>query len=62
MSDIFAMFEEAEKPASVMKEPIDVSVEIQSIAKSFGHEIPDALAKELALYYIDPPPWAPWSR
>ena len=62
MSDIFAMFEEAEKPASVMKEPVDVSEEIKSIAKSFGYDMPQALANELALYYIDPPPWAPWAR
>ena len=62
MSDIFAMFEEVEKPASVMKEPVDVSEEIKSIAKSFGYDMPRALAKELALYYIDPPPWAPWAR
>lgn len=56
--DLFEMFEEAAKePVSQYKDLID---ELDIIIQKHGINLPPAALEELASYYRDPPPWAPW--
>lgn len=52
------MFEEAAKePEPPYKDLID---ELDITIQKHGINLPPAALLELASYYRDPPPWAPW--
>lgn len=62
MADIFEMFDVTEQSVTTkaIAIPNGVADEIKKIALAYDVTLSDELAKELSLYYIDPPPWAPW--
>jgi hypothetical protein len=56
--DLFEMFEAAaQEPVSP---PEDLINELDTIIQKHGINLPPAALLELASYYRDPPPWAPW--
>ena len=57
--DLFEMFEEAARePVPTYTDLVD---ELDVIIKKHGINLPPAALEELASYYRDPPPWAPWA-
>lgn len=40
----------------------DLIKELDMIIKSNGGNVPTSVLSALALYYQDPPPWAPWIK
>ena len=57
--DLFEMFGETNTIES-QAEPVDLVNELDMIIKTHGINLPSAALKDLASYYNDPPPWAPW--
>ena len=55
--DLFTMFEEPKAP---QKPSVDLVKEFGIILQQHGIDAPEAVLRDLASYYIDPPPWAPW--
>ena len=53
--DLFDMFEETPVASNV-----DVAKEFGIILQQHGIDAPEAVLRDLASYYTDPPPWAPW--
>lgn len=56
--DLFEMFEAAAKEP--VSPPEDLVNELDMIIQKHGIKLPPAALEELASYYLDPPPWAPW--
>ncbi|UPW39376.1 molybdenum ABC transporter [Escherichia phage vB_EcoM_ESCO47] len=58
--DLMSMFDEpeVEAPKAQRGELVD---ELDIIIQRHGFNLPIEVLKDLASYYDDPPPWAPWS-
>lgn len=56
--DLFEMLE----PEVSQAPPVDIVNELNMIIKQHGFNLPGAVLEDLASYYIDPPPWAPWTK
>ncbi|AHY24981.1 hypothetical protein AVV36_gp019 [Pectobacterium bacteriophage PM2] len=56
--DLFEFFDTSEEK----EEPVDLIKELDMIIKSNGGNVPTSVLSALALYYQDPPPWAPWIK
>lgn len=61
--DLFDMFVIPDpEPETTQEPPVDLVNELDMIIQKHGFKLPtDALA-DLASYYLDPPPWAPWVK
>lgn len=56
--DLFEMLE----PEVSQAPPVDIVNELNMIIKQHGFNLPGAVLEDLSSYYIDPPPWAPWTK
>jgi hypothetical protein len=59
--DLFELFDapEDKAPEKARKELVD---ELDIIIQKHGINVPVEVLEDLASYYDDPPPWAPWVK
>ena len=57
--DLFELFEEPKAPAEARVDLVD---ELDAIIQKHGFSLPMEVLRDLASYYDDPPPWAPWVK
>ena len=55
--DLFELFEEPKAPTKARVGLVD---ELDVIIQKHGFSLPVEVLRDLASYYDDPPPWAPW--
>lgn len=59
--DLFDLFD-APTTEETKSAPMDLVNEIYIIVQKHGINLPQEVLVDLASYYQDPPPWAPWTR
>ncbi|AKU42677.1 hypothetical protein QL01_20 [Escherichia phage QL01] len=61
--DLFDMFVIPDpEPETTQEPPVDLVNELDMIIQKHGFKLPKDALSDLASYYLDPPPWAPWVK
>lgn len=61
--DLFDMFVIPDpEPETTQEPPVDLVNELDMIIQKHGFKFPKDALSDLASYYLDPPPWAPWVK